>query len=240
MLDFNYTWSKSIDLSSNPEKASLGYGTNLLINTWAPGQNRGVSDYDVTQMWNAGWIAELPFGKGHRFLGNGPRGVNALLGGWQLSGMWYQTTELPSSVSNGYAWPTNWNVNGWATQVGPVPAPTKSMNAPGIAGAPGPNVFSDPKAAYDAYDYTLPGDSGQRNGIRGDGYMNFDMSLSKRFLMPYNEHHSMQFRWEVFNVFNIVRFGTPSLGFTNPGSFGKYTSQRTTPRQMQFGLRYEF
>jgi len=60
--------------------------------------------------------------------------------------------------------------------------------------------------------------------------------------MPYSEHHSLQFRWEVFNVGNFTRFDVqsniPSL--TAVTSFGKYTGLLTNPRVMQFGLRYEF
>ena len=68
------------------------------------------------------------------------------------------------------------------------------------------------------------------------------MTLSKRFVMPYKDTHSMQFRWEVFNVPNAVRFdvNSASLDVGNTGTFGKYTSLLTQPRVMQFGLRYEF
>ncbi len=240
LLDFNYTWSKSIDLRSSPERASLQAASNLLLNTWMPRQMRGVSDYDVTQMWNSGWVVELPFGRGKRLLSGAGRGLDALVGGWQLSGLWFQTTELPAGVNNGYNWPTNWNVNGWATPVSAVPAAKKTKNAPAVAGKGGPNLFADPKAALAAYDYTLPGESGQRNGLRSDGYMNVDMGLGKRVALPYAEHHSLQFRWEVFNVFNTIRFDGLSTGLESPGSFGKFSGQRTSPRQMQFGLRYEF
>jgi hypothetical protein len=68
------------------------------------------------------------------------------------------------------------------------------------------------------------------------------MSLAKRFTMPYKESHSLQFRGEVFNVPNTVRFdvNTASLDVGNTGTFGKYTSLLTQPRVMQFGLRYDF
>jgi hypothetical protein len=72
--------------------------------------------------------------------------------------------------------------------------------------------------------------------------MSVDMSLSKRFIMPYKESHSVQFRWEVFNVPNAVRFdiSTASLDVSSTGTFGKYTSLLEQPREMQFALRYEF
>ena len=52
----------------------------------------------------------------------------------------------------------------------------------------------------------------------------------------------MQLRWETFNLLNSVRFDptTASATITNGSSFGNLTSTFTTPRQMQFALRYEF
>ena len=70
--------------------------------------------------------------------------------------------------------------------------------------------------------------------------------------MPWNEHHKLQFRWEVFNLTNTQRLRTsadgysresyglaidPDLGEPAP-SFGNFDSIQGTPRVMQFGLRY--
>ena len=94
----------------------------------------------------------------------------------------------------------------------------------------------------DSYAFTLPGESGVRSSLRGDGFFAVDGSLSKRFTMPYAESHSLQFRWEVFNLTNTVRFDPASISnfLTISGSFGKYSDVLTNPRVMQFGLRYEF
>ena len=72
--------------------------------------------------------------------------------------------------------------------------------------------------------------------------INVDASLNKRFVMPYSEKHSLQFRWEVFNVTNTTRFdvNSASLDISVGGTFGKYSATLTQPRVMQFGLRYEF
>ncbi len=237
-FDFSYTLSKSIDLGSGAERE--GAFNSLVINSWAPWQKKGVSDYDTTQQWTANFVFELPFGRKHKWLNGAGGPLDAIIGGWQLAGLWRQTTELPVSVANGSNFPTNWNIAGFATQVGAVPAPTKSRNAPAIAGSPGPNVFSNPRAALTAYDFTLPGETGQRNGIRVDGYFTVDLSLSKRFRMPFAENHGLQFRWETFNAGNNVRFSGASLNLGNTGTFGKYSGVLTQPRVMQFGLRYEF
>ena len=106
------------------------------------------------------------------------------------------------------------------------------------------SVFADPVAARNGFDYTYPGQSGTRNALRGQGFASWDMSLTKRWKLPW-EGHTLQFRGEVFNVANLKRFNTQSLATPYtlqqlPSSFGDYTSLLTQPRVMQFALRYEF
>jgi hypothetical protein len=107
--------------------------------------------------------------------------------------------------------------------------------------------FANPTAAQNDFTLPLPGGVGSRNVLRGDGFASWDMSLAKRWKMPYRETHSLQFRWEVFNVPNLTRFNAQGVGASlltsltqSPASFGAYTSLLTQPRVMQFALRYEF
>jgi hypothetical protein len=237
-FDFNYTWSKSIDLSSEVARAP-----GALPHSWDPNEIRALSDYDVTHAANMFAIWELPVGKGKRFLGSAPGAVQAILGGWQLSGSWFQSSGLLAAAGNGGIWPTSWGPAPFATMLTkPVQETTK--NAPAaIAGVTsGPNIFPDPAVGRKSFEFTLIGSSGSRNSMRGDGMFIINTGVGKRFIMPYNEGHSVQFRWETFNMTNSVRFDprSLSLSLTSVGSFGKYTNTLTSPRQMQFALRYEF
>ena len=78
--------------------------------------------------------------------------------------------------------------------------------------------------------------------IRGDGFFGWDEGIEKQWKLPWGETHTLQFRWEVFNVPNALRFNTQ----TNPPeldeatAFGNYTSLLVRPREMQFALRYQF
>lgn len=237
-FDFNYTWSKSIDLMSDAERIGPWGGLGgQVINSWSRKQLRAVSDFDAAQQFNTNWIWELPFGQGH-WLGHDAHGVaEALIGGWQVAGLLRWTTGFPVNVFNGYLWPTNWQLGGQAMLKGPAPQTRTTKNGDGTV-----NMFPDPEGALKAYRHPYPGESGNRNAIRGDGFYGFDLGLSKRWKMPYAESHSLQFRWETFNVTNSVRFNVQS----NPpeldqvSAFGKYTGLVTNPRVMQFALRYEF
>lgn len=249
-FDFNYTWSKSIDLGSVGEAAAAGLPNGafaaLIQNAWNPSQSRAVSDYDATHLFSAFMVAELPFGKNKRFFGAANRLVDGLVGGWQLSAIWRESSGLPTGVGDGGNWPTDWQIAPFATQVGAGPVQQTTKNAPAAqsTGIGGPNAFPNPAAALAAYDFTLPGESGQRNGIRGDGFFTVDVGLGKRFtLFTVKDHpHTLQIRGEAFNVTNTVRFdiGSINLDLADPANFGKYTRTLTNPRVMQFSARYEF
>jgi hypothetical protein len=237
-FDFNYTFSKSIDLQSDAERVDAwsGLGGNI-INSWFPNSGRAVSDFDTTHQFNLNWVAELPFGKG-RLVAGGAHGVlDALIGGWQLSGLARWTSGFPVAISNGSTWPTNWQLSGSAVQIGNVRSGTFRQPDGTV------NLFADPQGStgINAFRNDFPGETGSRNSVRGPGYAGLDMSLSKRWKMPW-ESQSVQFRWEVFNVLNLTRFDVQTItnGLDAGPAFGNFTGLLTNPRVMQFALRYEF
>ncbi|HXJ87859.1 MAG TPA: TonB-dependent receptor [Candidatus Binatia bacterium] len=236
-FDFNYTFSKSIDLASDAQRIDARGGLGgQVINVWDPNQHRGVSDFDTTHQINLNWIAELPFGRG-KMLGHdsGPV-LNAVIGGWELSGVARWTSGFPTSVGNGANWPTNWELSGFAETIGK-PQTHKTRAADGSV-----NLFSDPLGpnGIGAFRADFPGESGQRNILRGDGFAGLDLGLSK--IWKVRESQGIRFQWQVFNTLNLTRFNvaTASLSLTNSSTFGNYTSLLTSPRVMQFALRYEF
>jgi Carboxypeptidase regulatory-like domain len=238
-FDFNYTYSKSIDISSDANRITDEGGLGgQVINPWRPKALRAVSDFDLTHQVNANWIVELPFGKG-RWLGTNAHGVGeALIGGWQLSGLARWTSGFPIGVGNGAQWPTNWELSGFATKVGAVSTHGAVKNADGTV-----SLFGDTNAAATAlssFAADLPGQVGNRNILRGSGFAGLDLGLSKRWKIW--ESHSLQLRWEVFNALNLTRFDVQSLSLsiTNSSTFGNYTGLLSNPRSMQFALRYEF
>ena len=240
-FDFNYTYSRSIDISSDASRiaAEGGLGSQV-INAWSPNALRGVSDFDTPHQFNANWIWELPFGKGRWIGKDAPGAVDAIIGGWQLTGLTRWTSGFPFGISNGQQWPTNWQQSGNATQIGPVTTHGAVKNPDGSV-----NVFGNAAAAAAAlasFQPDLPGQVGARNTLRGDGFAGLDLGLDKRWKMPWKESHSLQFRWEVFNALNLTRFDVQTLtnAITNSGTFGDYAGLLTNPRTMQFALRYEF
>jgi hypothetical protein len=240
-FDLNYTYSKSIDLESDAERVDLiGAGAlGFIQNAWRPKQLRAVSDFDTTHQINANWIVELPFGKGKVVGKYAGRSLDAAIGGWQLSGLARWTSGFPVSILNGSAWPTNWEYNPNATQLRPVVTGTTKNPDGSVNIFPNPSSLIGPGGAFRP---TLPGESGVRNTIRGDGFAGLDLGLGKRWIMPWKESESLQFRWEVFNVLNLTRFDVQTItaNIDAGSSFGNYSGLSTNPRVMQFALRFEF
>jgi Carboxypeptidase regulatory-like domain len=245
-FDLNYTYSKSIDISSDAERVSpasygsLGGLNNNIINAWNPNAQKGVSSFDVTHQLNANWIWQLPVGRGQRFAPGSSRLLDAAIGGWQLSGVFRVTSGFPVTVDNGFSsFPTNFEMEGNADKIGPVKTGVYLVG--GL-----PNIFANGVNAISSFAPAWAGESGQRNNIRGAGYFGIDMGLNKRWTMPWSEKESLQFRWEVFNITNSASFDVQSillsnsLGLGSGGSFGYYSGLLNNPRIMQFALRYEF
>jgi hypothetical protein len=206
--------------------------------------HRGASDprwpHDSKHQFNANWIVELPFGKGRLVAGNAHGFLDAIIGGWQLSGLFHITSGLPFNVFNGFQWPTNWQLGGSAFLVSPVNTGVfKTTDSSGNAVV---SVFKSGTAGINALTNPFPGESGARNQVRDVGFFNVDLGLAKRWRMPWSEKQSLQLRWEVFNVTNTNRFDVQSIApeLDISSTFGNYSGLLTNPHVMQFALRFEF
>ena len=242
-FDFSYTYSKSLDMGSDDERSMYSTGTNVsgsafgaILNAWNPRANYAPSDFDVRHAITANWVWQLPMGRGQAIAGAASRAVNSVIGGWQLAGVARWTSALPFSVISGAGWGTNWDEKSGMVQTGPI-------QTGAFIGANGaPQAFADPAAALANLRNPYPGEAGQRNNFRGDGYFGVDGSLSKSWKI--SDRGSLKFAWEVFNVTNSVRFDVNPLtslqNTTTSGEFGVYGATLTKPRVQQFSLRYSF
>jgi hypothetical protein len=235
-FDFNYTYSRSIDLGSDTERIDfVGGPGDQIINSWNPKLNRAVSTFDTTHQINSNWIFELPFGR-DRAIGHGMgRIADAFVGGWNLSGLARWTSGFPYTVGNGFNFATNWELSGYAVELRK-PKTGAFLSGPGSF----PNLFSDGIDAVNDFRLAFAGEAGQRNNLRGDGYFGIDMGLGKRIRT--SETTAVTFSWQVFNVFNSVRYNAlnafPALDTVQ--TFGNVNQTLSRPRIMQFGLRFDF
>jgi Carboxypeptidase regulatory-like domain len=245
LMDFNYTLSNSIDYGSDTER-STEFGSNgsntgafsAILNTWKPYLNRGVSDFDTRHLITVDAVYQLPFGRGKMLASNVNGLTDAFVGGWQLSGINRWSSGLPFSFSEP-GWTTDWQIESFAVATQPLKA-HRHFDTNG-----NPQYFADPSginagvATGSPVRLPYPGEAGQRNNFRGDGYFDIDTGLSKTWRIK--EFGALKFAWETYNVTNTVRFDPASIGGQlTGGNLGIASSLLTQPRRMQFSLRYDF
>lgn len=251
-FDLNYTFAHSKDHASAVERGSFfttfgagGY-SGFMVDSWNIDKQWSWSDFDVQHQLNVNWISELPFGRG-RAIGNGVPGfVNAIIGDWSVAGLLRWTSGFPFNVYNCRScWATNWNLQGNAELKTPGVLPESGAFKNIVDGNPA--AFRDPQDALSYFRNLLPGESGIRNLLRGDGYFTVDLSFGKHWTMPWSSNQRLRFRWEMFNLTNTPRFDVASLDMFPDidTTFGRYNGTLATcdggaGRCMQFLLKYEF
>jgi len=258
-LDFNYTLSHALDDASGLS-TSGAYGGAFIVNPILQHLSYANADFDIRHIININGVWTLPFGRGHAFFGDANKVVNAVIGGWQLSGIYRWNSGLPvgfygdSGPFDNSRWATNWNVQSNVIRSQPVTTcPDRGGVPSSINPSAAPKLFGcNTKAAYNSFRNARPGEVGDRNVFRVPGYVDLDLGLGKSFGMPWSEKHKLQIRVEAFNITNTQRLGqynTGRSGFgvnlkpssaTPPTVWSNFTAIQGSPRVLQFGFRYEF
>jgi outer membrane receptor protein involved in Fe transport len=218
----NYSFSKTIDVggagfsnSAAPQNPNYSAG------------DRAISALDRTHILSSDVVYQLPFGKGRRF-GSSFNGLaEAVLGGWEVTGIMVRTSGSPLTVG----------VEGDIANIG-ARSISQRPNLVGdqYAGAHSvTGLWMNPAAYAFPAPYTF-GNLG-RNTIIGPGFFQLDFGGYKNFAIT--ERIGMQFRAEIFNVTNRVNFGNPN-GDLNSTSFGKISGLAGDSLQAQFGLKVSF
>lgn len=235
-FDVSYTLSKSLDLGSDSESNAINtnYTFGFLLDAWHPRKNYAISDFDTRHLVTADWVLGLPYGHGRAFGGSSGKLMNAVLGGWNLNGIFRASSGLPFSIYDGDGWATNWEWESFEVQTGPIKM-RKHVDSNGS-----PQIFDDPIAARAAMRDPYPGEAGERNRFLGDGYMNLDSGLHK--VVNVTDRYNLELAWEVFNVTNGVRFDSHSLdtGSADGNQLGVYSKTLTSARRMQLSARFSF
>ena len=246
----NYVFSKGIDNASGGENVDLTdsgspvqASNSLIEDPFNLRLGRAVSDFNLKHNFNGEWVVNLPFGQGQHFFGGVNHWANEIIGGWEVSGAVRWHSGFPQSPGNGFNFPTNFFLTANGTLTAPVHNNLVRFGSNGIPNLFGPAPAGQPPAAYQNFDFTLPGLPGDRNNITGPAYAATDVGLSKLF--PITERMKLRLQVRAYNVFNSVNFDDTSLSLdpTSPGTFGQLTATagpRGGAREMEFAARLEF
>ncbi|HLK51431.1 MAG TPA: carboxypeptidase regulatory-like domain-containing protein [Bryobacteraceae bacterium] len=221
----SYTWSRCID--NGGYLGSFNSNSNgAFTNPYNLNSDKAVCSYDQTHVFKVNGLVTLPF-----------QG-NALIKGWQISGILATNSGLPVNIQDGY------DEAAGGTPVALTPRPDY---------VPGCQVqVNKVNQWYNPQCFTLeaPGTFGNlgRNIVRGPRFFNTDIALLKDTKVT--EKLNAQFRAEFFNILNHTNLGLPSTGigggslFLGGGTRNPAAGQITTfsgpPRQIQFALKFLF
>ena len=223
---FAYTHSRLIDdassvfsttVLSSPNSSSL-----IAADTFRPELERDVSSGDMSNVTSFSGVYDLPAGAGHSFASSGLASV--LLGGWQLNSILLLQSGMPVTVTQAT---NNNSFAGFALQ------------RPNLIGKPklspeerAPARYFNTAAFTTAPQFTIG--TASRNPVRGPAYRNLDIALVKHTRLP--KETDMEFRAEVFDIFNTPAFAQPNGSFGS-AAFGSINGTVTDPRVIQFALR---
>jgi hypothetical protein len=196
------------------------------MNTYQPEWNYGPAFFDARHNFVFSANYEVPFGKGRRWGSQSAGAMDAILGGWSLSGILQARTGFPITVTDG--------------------------SAPSLQGQRGnerPNCVGDPVPSDQNLNHWLdinafsraPRGTWGNCGIgvaRAPKYRNVDAVLAKKFSVGGDRY--VEFRAEAFNLTNTPSFGPPARDINAPNTFGTITSTVSTARTGELVLKFFF
>jgi hypothetical protein len=231
-----YTYSRAKDSGF-----ADGLGSNFGATYWPlPKSDKldwALSQINLNQAFTASVIYQLPFGRGKKFGSSWNAAANAILGAWEVTVIEKATSGFPIYVLAGS---NNSGVNFVNPNGSSLIRPNQICNAelsrPSLSEWFNTNCFVEPPA----------GELGNapRGAVSGPGFINTDFSVIKHF--PIHEAAQLDFRTEIFNLFNHPQFGTPGSSncsscptMGTPG-FGAINTTVNNPRLVQFAAKLVF
>jgi Carboxypeptidase regulatory-like domain/TonB-dependent Receptor Plug Domain len=224
-----YTFSKALDDGDNMNTSVATNSPAFLSNPLNPQADYGRASFDVRHSGVVQATYELPFARNS----TSPSSWESLLvKGWQASTIATAQSGLPFTPQLSY------NPSNDGDTRNPV-RPSWNPNFKGAVILGSPNEYFNPLA----FIQPLPGTYGNvgRNILQGPSLTQVDISLAKRWAL--SERIGLQFRGEIFNLFNHTNLNTPNpvvyaaaTGEPSPTA-GVITSTATTSRQTQLGLK---
>jgi hypothetical protein len=241
----NYTYGKAMTNSFGNYSLNVAGYNGAFQNYYNSAADDGPAGYDIKHNLTGSGVYALPFGAGKEYFSSANRVLDEVIGGWKLSTAVVAYSGFPETLTGGSSNVQSYGTNR-ANQYMAYKVEGRSLSHwYGTNPAALPCTTAGDKLNSDGNPCTfgvpLSGTFGSSpNGaVRGPGYLNVDMSAFKDFHIA--ESHTIGFRFDAFNAFNIVSYGNPDSGVTD-GNFGNVSLQgpRSVERHLQFSLKYSF
>lgn len=232
----SYTFSKFLDDVGGPEEwgsINSGFGgIGSIRNYYDLGAEWGVDSTDIPQSLVLNYVYAIPVGKGQKFGSNMNAAEDAVVGGWQVSGISNFKAGFPLGIGNGGANPSSlWGGNQHATVASGAGAKSGTCKN-------GEHVGHDvcwfnPAAFTQTPSFQFGNAPRYFSGLRAPGYYDTDLAIQKWFTV--RENYRIQFRAEMFNFINHVNFTSPDPNIGNT-TFGQ-TTNTMGARQVQLAIK---
>jgi len=231
-----FTYAKAI--SNAPQYRNAG---GITGDENSPPQNsydlaaeRSLAYFNLKFRWVTTAVYDLPFGKGHQLLPDGAGA--AILGGWQISGIYQFQTGFPFTID--YKGDP-FNIGGGSGGI--LERPNVVLQS---SGQPlSPNLPSNQRSTSEWFNtaafYQPPtGQFGNvgRNTLQGANLSNLDATIARMFRI--GERVTLQFRAEFFDLANHSNYNLIGRIINDP-TYGIVQNQ-LPPRQIQFGFKVGF
>ncbi|MBY0503881.1 MAG: carboxypeptidase-like regulatory domain-containing protein [Bryobacteraceae bacterium] len=226
----SYTYSKLIS-DTDTLTAWLEPGGGLAVQNWYNLRaERSVALYDVPQRAVVSFIYDLPFGKGQKFLNSTNGAVSRVVGGWGVNGVTTFQSGNPLNLTMA--------VNTTNSQGGGQ-RPNSTGTTANLTGAAQDRLsrWFDTSAFTPTPAFQFGNVARSLSRVRSHGIANYDFTVFKNTAIT--ERVGLQFRAEIFNLFNRVQFNYPGTAMGNP-QFGVVSGQYNNPRLVQLALRLIF
>jgi hypothetical protein len=223
-----YTFSKAL----TENDGWFGAEGKNVADPYNPRASLSPAGYNLPHVLTVNSNYELPIGRGKRY-SSGSHVVDAIIGNWQLNGIFTIRSGQPYSVitSNDQA---NTGNAGWAGY-----EQANLVGDPNSGSCPGGAAVHTQTCWFNISAFELPAKgtfgNNRPNGFQSQRFWNVDFSVFRQFPL-WSENRRLEFRAEAFNLFNTVIFGTPNGDISGSG-FGLVTNTANSPRVMQFGLK---
>jgi len=238
-----YVWSKSLDDDSNPGNAG-GSGLGFAPAPVDPNNlklARSVSQYNIPQVFQFSYDYHLPFGRGQHFGARMNPVLDAIVGGWQTTGIWRFDDGQPMIVQISAVNPSLPGYGQAPDLVGTPHANSKSQWF--LPEGQGGGYFGNPQVFKQPAPYTIGNAPRTIPWMHYPGTSNADLSLFKEFsLSKVREGMHLELRTEWFNAFNHPQFGNINTTVSPSNSaFGQITGPDVnSPRNIQMALKLYF
>jgi hypothetical protein len=221
-----YQWSKAIDNASEWQGWEIG---DTLRNFYDLRADRSISGHDLPHSFVNALVYELPVGRGKKFGSDLPMVADALIGGWQVSGI----VRFASGLPLGFTAPNTLSTYGFQIQ-----RPNVTSLEDAAVDNPTPDNWFNRAAFSRPGTYQIGNAPRWFPNIRFGPTRHADLALLKNF--RFAETVKAQFRGEFFNVTNTPQFGRANTDISS-GDFGRVSGTTNVgPRNVQLGLRIQF